>query len=407
MIGRTFVSLLALALVPALAAPSVPSLSFSVAGQYDCAIADMGHDVVCFEPAGASEGVQVPPGGAQVSVVEMTGPGIIATGYWRYTLNVTDDGTGSSVSVPIAGSTRWPDAIEPTVFDLGVRRYTLTTGALVPDGQKRIGNALLTHHAADLPVLAFAQGPGHTPVGSPLSPQPVVAMCTPDGAVDTSFSGQVTISVKPAVVAGPALEGTRTVQAVAGVATFQDLRISEIQPGVVLVASSGGHPAALSEPFDVTPVPVRLAFVRQPAGPGQPLAVQPVVTALDANGNTAASYSGPVSLSIKAGTGEPGAEITGQASVLAVAGVAAFADVGIDREGPRTSSSRTAVTSSPRRASHSGLRRAPCACVRTATMRPLDWVGRRRSVPCRRRSTRRGRVTRCGWPQEPTRKTSG
>lgn len=78
-----------------------------------------------------------------------------------------------------------------------------------------------------------------------------------------------------------------------------------------------------------------LAFTTQPAGavPAVAFATQPVVAVQDNSGVTIAGYTGPVTVAIKAGTGTPGAVLSGTLTVNAVAGVATFTDLAIDQAG--------------------------------------------------------------------------
>jgi hypothetical protein len=89
--------------------------------------------------------------------------------------------------------------------------------------------------------------------------------------------------------------------------------------------------------FDNSPASVstRLAFVTQPSGgaPGDRLAVQPAVAALDAGGGIAGAFSGAVTVGIAPGTGAAGAKLGGTVTVNAVNGVANFGDLTVDKAG--------------------------------------------------------------------------
>lgn len=82
-------------------------------------------------------------------------------------------------------------------------------------------------------------------------------------------------------------------------------------------------------------VPLRLSFAVQPAGAsaGAPFHSQPVVRVVDIGGNLYTGYNGPVTISIKTGTGAPGATLSGARTVTATGGVVAFSGLGIDRVG--------------------------------------------------------------------------
>ena len=104
--------------------------------------------------------------------------------------------------------------------------------------------------------LAVTTQPGSGEAGSALTVQPVVQARDSSGALDTSFTGTVTANLGP--VAGsppPALIGTVSVNAIAGIATFTNVGVDT--PGVdyTLVFTSGTLAAGVSAPFTVTAAP--------------------------------------------------------------------------------------------------------------------------------------------------------
>lgn len=79
-----------------------------------------------------------------------------------------------------------------------------------------------------------------------------------------------------------------------------------------------------------------LAFTVQPSGTnsqGRTLSQQPVVTVQTAGGTTDTSFSGSVTLVLKAGTGTAGAIVTGTLTVNVASGVATFDSVGVPQSG--------------------------------------------------------------------------
>src|SRR5262249_13426859 len=102
--------------------------------------------------------------------------------------------------------------------------------------------------------LAFVVQPGGAQVGAPLSPPPSVLAQDANGNPVSSFSGPVTLSLgnNPG---GGMLNGTLTVSAVNGVATFSDLSISAAGSGYTLVATSGALQQTSSAPFTISPRP--------------------------------------------------------------------------------------------------------------------------------------------------------
>src|SRR5205823_749719 len=91
---------------------------------------------------------------------------------------------------------------------------------------------------------------------------------------------------------------------------------------------------AYEAPAGTTLLPATsLAFTSQPgsADPGMALSPQPAVRALDATGTLAASFSGPISLSL--GMNPGGATLGGITTVNAVNGVATFSDLSASAAG--------------------------------------------------------------------------
>jgi hypothetical protein len=151
------------------------------------------------------------------------------------------------------------------------------------------------------------------------------------GNTATEFVGDVTAAIgnNPS---GGTLSGTTTLSAVAGVATFADLTIDRTGPGYTLQATSGPLAAATSAPIDVTAgVATQLAFTVQPSNTAAGATITPVVQvrARDVQGNTATSFTGDVTIAI--GTNPGGGTLSGTLTRAAVAGVAAFNNLSIDR----------------------------------------------------------------------------
>lgn len=184
--------------------------------------------------------------------------------------------------------------------------------------------------------LAFRTQPGAGASGATLGTQPIVEVRRGDGTVETAFSGRVTLSIKPGTGAlGAAIRGTTTVPLVSGVANFTNLSLDKPGTGYVLSTTTGTLPLVESLPFNVYAPPAHLVFSTQPnlAEAGKPFQQQPVMLARDASNLLIEDYNGPVTLAIKAGTGTPGAALTGISTVIAVNGVATFTDLGVDKRG--------------------------------------------------------------------------
>ena len=118
------------------------------------------------------------------------------------------------------------------------------------------------------------------------------------GNLAESFSGPVSIAL-PALV-DATLSGTTTVNAVAGQATFSDLSL-DVVGAYALIATSGALAPDTTAAITVAAAAAaRLEFTTAPgaATAGSTLAPATTVRALDAFGNEATGFVGPVSLTL-------------------------------------------------------------------------------------------------------------
>ena len=151
----------------------------------------------------------------------------------------------------------------------------------------------------------------------------------PIAGVDSAVA--ITLGANPG---GARLSGTDTVAAVNGVATFADLHIDRPASGYTLTATGAGLPAITSAEFAVDPGPPdTLRFTTQPGGAMADSAIKPPVqvAAFDSLGNAATNFTGAVRLTL--GNGTSGATLSGGGPVNAVAGVATFPNLRVDRSG--------------------------------------------------------------------------
>ncbi|HEX5691160.1 MAG TPA: CARDB domain-containing protein, partial [Roseiflexaceae bacterium] len=202
-------------------------------------------------------------------------------------------------------------------------RLTASSGALTS-----ADSATFNIAAGAATLLIFTSSPSDARSGAAFATQPAVQARDAFGNTATSFSGAVTLVIKPGTgTAGASLAGTATVNAVAGVATFGGLSIDRIGTAYQLTASSGALAPADSGAFDITAS--GMTFTLQPATTtaGQPILVR--VAAQDITGNTDATFTGTVTLAIQPGTGAAGATLGGTLSVTAVNGVADFTGQGL------------------------------------------------------------------------------
>lgn len=187
--------------------------------------------------------------------------------------------------------------------------------------------------------LVFSTQPSTTTTGAMISPALRVTARDAMGNTAAAFSGNITIAIA-SNPGGGVLTGTRTFAAIDGNATFPNLKIDGVGLGYTLSATTSGLSVITSSAFDIIPsTPAQLAFTVQPTGTADTALAGAVitpaieVTVRDASGQPVADFVGPVSVSISAGNGTPGATLSGTTTVSAVAGIATFNDLRIDRTG--------------------------------------------------------------------------
>ena len=181
--------------------------------------------------------------------------------------------------------------------------------------------------------LVFTRQPTTATAGIPFVPAVEVTAQDAQGNTATAFVGPVTVAIATNG-GGGTLGGTTTATAVGGIATFPDLSIDKSGVGYTLAATSDPLTAATSAAFDVTTgAATQLVFSVQPVNTRAGAVITPavVVTARDAQGNTATDFVGAVSVAI--GTNPGGGKLSGTTTRTAVAGVATFSDLKIDKPG--------------------------------------------------------------------------
>ena len=149
--------------------------------------------------------------------------------------------------------------------------------------------------------LMFRQQPMTTTAGSTMSPVEV-DLVDGQGNTITTFTGTVTVDIAPVSnPGGAALAGTKSVNAVAGAATFADLRITLAGTGYRLVASSDTLSAVASASFAINPgAPDHLVFLNQPTNTAVNQAITPPVRVAvqDVYGNVCTSFTDVLSMNI-------------------------------------------------------------------------------------------------------------
>src|SRR5207253_1873622 len=200
--------------------------------------------------------------------------------------------------------------------------------------------------------LAFSVPPTNTAAGASIAPAVQVTALDGQGNTATGFTGNVTVALGANPGSGT-LSGTTTVTAVAGVATFPGLSINKVGTGYTLTANSGSLSGTTSTPFNITAgAATQLSFSVQPSNTVAGAAITPAmqVTALDGQGNTATGFTSNVTVALGANPGS--GTLSGTTTVDAVAGVATFRGLSINKAGTgytlaASSASLTGATSAP------------------------------------------------------------
>jgi len=184
--------------------------------------------------------------------------------------------------------------------------------------------------------LAFSQQPINAVAGAAISPAVTVLVQDANGNTVTTSNAAVTVALGANPGSG-VLNGTLTQNAVNGVATFSGLSVTKVGIGYTLTAAATGLTGTTSSTFNIIAAgATQLAFTVQPTNT---IAAQPIaniqVTVQDANGNpitTGAPATAQITLAIGNNAG-PGGTLSGTAVATAVAGVATFAGLSIDKAG--------------------------------------------------------------------------
>jgi len=181
--------------------------------------------------------------------------------------------------------------------------------------------------------LAFNVQPSNTVAGAAIAPAVTVQVQDTYGNVVTTNTANVTIAIGTNPGAGT-LSGTTTVAAVTGVATFSNLSINKSGVGYTLSAAQGALMGTTSSSFNITSgIASKLTFNVQPSNTVAGAAIAPAVTVQvqDTYGNVVTTNTSNVTIAI--GTNPGAGTLSGTTTVAAVAGVATFSNLSINKSG--------------------------------------------------------------------------
>lgn len=179
--------------------------------------------------------------------------------------------------------------------------------------------------------LGFINHPGGGSSGVVWAVQPTVQVYDAGGNLIPTATNSISLSLSQG--AG-FINGTTTVPAVAGLASFSGLSISTAGANKIITASSTGLQSALSNVFIITAgLASKLCVSAQPGGAvaGVNLSVQPKFFIGDNDCTIVTSETSTISLSISSG----GGSLSGPSSQAAIAGEAQFAGLSVQSAGTK------------------------------------------------------------------------
>ena len=189
-------------------------------------------------------------------------------------------------------------------------------------------NAFDIEPAAASQLVVTTQPPASTTAGNSFGL--TITAEDPYGNLTPSFTSSVTVALKSNPGSGT-LNGTLTVNASAGVATFSGLSIDQAANGYTIQATTTGLSSATTNAFDITPAAAsQLVVTTQP--PASTTAVSPngqTVSAEDLYGNLTPSFTSSVTIALESNPGD--GTLNGTLTINAGAGVATFAGLTIDQ----------------------------------------------------------------------------
>ncbi len=307
------------------------TLTAATSSTFTIALGPLTQLVFTQQPSNATAGVAIAPA---IVVTAQDAAGNTVTGFnGNVDMSIgTNPGSGTLGGTPTVAAVSGVATFSNLTINKASPGYTLTATA----GAVSQGSGAFSIIAGAATQLVFTTQPVNTLAGATMSSVVVTAQ---DGFNNTalSFGSGVTVAITGGTgTANATLSGTRTRTATSGVASFGDLSIDSVGAGYTLSATAGGLVGAFaSASFAITPnVATQLVFTTQPSNrtAGQSIAPSVVVTARDFKGNTATGFTGAVSIAIGNNAG-PGGVLTGTTPVNAVAGIATFANLSINKSG--------------------------------------------------------------------------
>jgi hypothetical protein len=313
-------------------AASASSLNGATTAPFDIAAGAASELVYLVSPSSSFAGSSITPG---VQVAAEDGHGNVVTSFTgNIAIAIGTNPGGSTISGTTTIAATSGIATFPNLsLDKADPGYTLAASASGLTGVTSGTFNILSGAGATL--VFVTEPPASMAAGAALAPAIQVAVHDNLGNTATDFNGPVTMAIDNNPSAGT-LSGTVTVAAVAGVATFSDLKVDKIGVGYTLSASASVLSPAVSTAFDIVAGPAsKLVFQQEPTSATAGVGIAPAIklAALDAGNNPVASFTGLVTITLTSGTGNPAAVLSGTNAVSAIAGVATFSGLSVDKVG--------------------------------------------------------------------------
>jgi hypothetical protein len=360
---------------------SASGVSSATTGSFNIMAGAASKLAIVTQPANVAAGTAITPG---VQVVVQDAFGNLTNGSGSMVAIGVTAGSGAA-GATLSGTQNVSTASGSATFstlsiDKAAAGYTLTASSA---GLTSITTASFAVSPGAAAMLSVMTQPSNVAAGSAIAPSVQVMVRDAHGNTVTSSTANVGAAIAPGSGgAGATLSGTVTRAASGGIASFSDLSIDMIGSGYALNLTSAGLTAATTSAFNVTAAGAsKLAFSVQPSGAAAGSAIAPAiqVRVTDAGGNTVTS-----ALSITSGSGAGGAVLGGTVTRTAVAGVATFDNLSVNKSGSGytldasatslTSARSSAFTIAPGAAAKLAFTIQPSGVAQTAAIAPAVRV---------------------------------
>ncbi|MCU1426099.1 MAG: hypothetical protein JWL83_99 [Actinomycetia bacterium] len=248
-----------------------------------------------------------------------------------------------------SGNGYWLVATDGGIFNYGDAYFRGSTGALALH-KPIVGMAAITVGSTPLEAtkLGFTTQPGNSTGGIAFARQPSVTVQDAASAKLSDATTHVTLALASGGAGGFTCTGGLTRAATNGVANFAGCKINHAGP-YTLSATASGLSTATSHALHIgVGAPASLVFSSQPGGAinNASFVHEPIVTVVDAGGNTVTDFTDPITLAITGGGATLGCASN---TVTAIAGVATFTGCDINTIGDFTLTATSAgdITSPP------------------------------------------------------------